>query len=302
VVHSSCLPPLDRSAPTSRRICAELLPYVDDAFDDGLDYLELRFSPGFIASETGLARETVIDSVADGARLSRAIEQRLDRDAYSLAECPRASLCHNDLYEGNLLIDDSSGRWELTGLVDVEKAIAAYPLLDVGKTDCYSIRGNHSKAAGLVEGYGLELDAVRIRFDLYRIYHTLELWDWFHQIGQPVELEDQLPGHEPAADLQVKAFEPFTTGAETAAAMHRVGRIAVIPSLGQPPPCPEGRYPNGQGGARAEHLFLCPGSAGSPRWVCGDLVVRGSMVASAVAQSILRNQAAVALDCGATTA
>lgn len=41
---------------------------VDDAFDDGLDYLELRFSPGFIASETGLAREAVIDAVADGAQ------------------------------------------------------------------------------------------------------------------------------------------------------------------------------------------------------------------------------------------
>ena len=38
---------------------------VDDAFDDGLDYLELRYSPGFIASETGLSREAVIDAVSD---------------------------------------------------------------------------------------------------------------------------------------------------------------------------------------------------------------------------------------------
>lgn len=38
---------------------------VDDAADDGLDHLELRYSPGFIASETGLPREAVIDAVSD---------------------------------------------------------------------------------------------------------------------------------------------------------------------------------------------------------------------------------------------
>jgi adenosine deaminase len=38
---------------------------VDDAYDDGLDYLELRYSPGIIAHETGLAAEAVIDAVSD---------------------------------------------------------------------------------------------------------------------------------------------------------------------------------------------------------------------------------------------
>jgi adenosine deaminase len=38
---------------------------VDDAFDDGLDLLELRFCPGIIAHETGLAPEAIIDAVAD---------------------------------------------------------------------------------------------------------------------------------------------------------------------------------------------------------------------------------------------
>jgi adenosine deaminase len=38
---------------------------VDDAFDDGLDYLELRYCPGIIAHETGLAAEAVIDAVSD---------------------------------------------------------------------------------------------------------------------------------------------------------------------------------------------------------------------------------------------
>ncbi|MEU0089061.1 adenosine deaminase [Kribbella sp. NPDC006257] len=38
---------------------------IDDAFDDGLDCLELRYCPGIIAHETGLAAEAVIDAVAD---------------------------------------------------------------------------------------------------------------------------------------------------------------------------------------------------------------------------------------------
>ena len=41
---------------------------VEDAFDDGLDRVELRFSPYFIRQQTGLAPEAVIDAVADGVR------------------------------------------------------------------------------------------------------------------------------------------------------------------------------------------------------------------------------------------
>jgi adenosine deaminase len=39
---------------------------VADAFDDGLDRVEFRFSPYFIQQRTGLAPEAVIDAVADG--------------------------------------------------------------------------------------------------------------------------------------------------------------------------------------------------------------------------------------------
>ncbi|MFG1990774.1 adenosine deaminase [Actinoplanes sp. NPDC048988] len=41
---------------------------VRDAADDGLGYLELRFSPWFIRQETGLAPEAVIDAVSSGVR------------------------------------------------------------------------------------------------------------------------------------------------------------------------------------------------------------------------------------------
>ena len=41
---------------------------VQDAAIDGLDYLEMRFSPWFIRQETGLPAEAVIEAVAEGAR------------------------------------------------------------------------------------------------------------------------------------------------------------------------------------------------------------------------------------------
>lgn len=48
-----------------RRVAAEA---VRDAYDDGLDYVEFRFSPSFIQQQTGLVPEAVIDAVSDGVR------------------------------------------------------------------------------------------------------------------------------------------------------------------------------------------------------------------------------------------
>lgn len=41
-----------------------------DAYDEGLDVLELRFSPWFVSSQTGLAPETIVDAVTEGVRLA----------------------------------------------------------------------------------------------------------------------------------------------------------------------------------------------------------------------------------------
>ncbi|MEU4390778.1 hypothetical protein [Kribbella sp. NPDC023855] len=80
-----------------------------------------------------------------------------------------------------MLVDPGSG--QVRGFIDVENAIAADPLMDLAKTECYSIRGDAGKLAGLIDGYG-ELPADwRARTTLYRLYHSLELWDWFKSIG-----------------------------------------------------------------------------------------------------------------------
>jgi hygromycin-B 7''-O-kinase len=50
-------------------------------------------------------------------------------------------LCHNDFHEGNILADRDQRRgWQVTGFIDVENDIAADPLMNLAKTDCYSIR------------------------------------------------------------------------------------------------------------------------------------------------------------------
>jgi aminoglycoside phosphotransferase (APT) family kinase protein len=71
----------------------------------------------------------------------------------------------------------------VTGFIDVENAIAADPLMDLAKTQAYSIRGNADKLAGLVDGYGQLPADWHERTTLYRLYHSLELWDWFKSIG-----------------------------------------------------------------------------------------------------------------------
>lgn len=44
-----------------------------DAFDEGLTALDLRFSPWFVHSRTGLAPEAIIDAVAEGVADARAV-------------------------------------------------------------------------------------------------------------------------------------------------------------------------------------------------------------------------------------
>jgi hygromycin-B 7''-O-kinase len=116
--------------------------------------------------------------------LRSAIERHVAERAQLFVACKRASLCHNDFHEGNVLVArDQHDGWQVTGFIDVENAIAADPLIDLAKTDSYSVRGHHAKLAGLLDGYGPRGDHFRERHALYRLYHALELWDWFASLG-----------------------------------------------------------------------------------------------------------------------
>ncbi|MGY0460405.1 phosphotransferase family protein [Kitasatospora sp. cg17-2] len=115
-------------------------------------------------------------------RLHDAVARRIERDGALFDNCRSAVLCHNDLHEGNVLVAPGAAA-RVTGIIDVENAIAADPLIDLAKTDYYSLGRGAPERAALFEGYGpLPGDAAE-RLDLYRLYHALELWDWFRSIG-----------------------------------------------------------------------------------------------------------------------
>lgn len=123
------------------------------------------------------------DGLGGERRLRDAVARRIDRDGALFDECTSAVLCHNDLHEGNVLVAQRSDGWRVTGVIDVENAIAADPLIDVAKTDYYSLGRGEPERAALLARYGpLPADGMA-RLELYKLYHALELWDWFRSIG-----------------------------------------------------------------------------------------------------------------------
>jgi hygromycin-B 7''-O-kinase len=103
--------------------------------------------------------------------------------------CGGPALCHNDLHEGNVLVALTEDGWRMTGFVDVENAIAADPLMDLAKTIQYEQTRSPVKVAALLAGYGPLPPGGLARIELYRLYHALELWDWFAQVGNTEPLD-----------------------------------------------------------------------------------------------------------------
>lgn len=101
-----------------------------------------------------------------------------------LYACAMPSLCHYDFHPGNILAEHQDDRLRLTGLVDLENAIAGDPLMDVAKTLNYSVHGVDARRAGLLAGYGpIERPRWQDTIALYELYGLLELWCWWKQIG-----------------------------------------------------------------------------------------------------------------------
>jgi aminoglycoside phosphotransferase (APT) family kinase protein len=122
--------------------------------------------------------------------LHTAVESRVIDQAGLFQHCAGAVLCHNDFHEGNVLVAERPSGWTLTGFIDVENAIAADPLIDLAKTHYYAIHGDPAKRLAFHEGYGPLPPDAEDRIEIYRLYHALELWDWFALIGET----EPLPG------------------------------------------------------------------------------------------------------------
>lgn len=77
------------------------------------------------------------------------------------------------------MLTERDGAQHVSGILDVENAVAGDPILDLAKTMCYSVRDDPDKRHGLLAGYGSLPAGWEEALDVYVLYHALELWDWF---------------------------------------------------------------------------------------------------------------------------
>ena len=126
--------------------------------------------------------------------------------AGALAECGAPVLCHNDFHPGNVLVDaDADGVWRISGLIDFENAVAGDPLFDLAKALDYTAHECPAGRAPLAEGYGpLTRPGAAEALLLYRIFHKLELLNWFKAIGEG--------RHGPATDALLGDLVELTGG------------------------------------------------------------------------------------------
>jgi len=130
------------------------------------------------------------------AAIARAVEALVEVKRDALSVCAAPVLCHDDLYEGNVLVDGSGPGLRVSGILDVENAVAGDPLLDVAKTLYFSARDAPELREAILEGYGELGWAGPERLRLYSAYHALELWCWFAAQRQHLDALDGI-----AADL-----------------------------------------------------------------------------------------------------
>lgn len=125
----------------------------------------------------------VDDVLADAQRFDvqlpiepRVFQDVLERHGSLLDAVTTPSLVHFDLWRGNILLDDSSGEWEIAGLIDGERAMWADPAAEFVSL---SLLGDIADDAELIAGYksvrhDFELTAdVLTRVTLYRVYLDL---------------------------------------------------------------------------------------------------------------------------------
>jgi aminoglycoside phosphotransferase (APT) family kinase protein len=116
--------------------------------------------------------------------LADRLKAYVDRQAGLLDGCVAPSLCHYDFHTGNLLAQRQDAILQLTGIVDLENAIAGDPLMDLAKTIAYSVRDDPVKRAGLLDGYGpIDRTDWQETLRLYQFYGAIELWVWWMEIG-----------------------------------------------------------------------------------------------------------------------
>jgi aminoglycoside phosphotransferase (APT) family kinase protein len=125
--------------------------------------------------------------------LTDELEAHVAERAPAFEECWQPSYCHGDVHEQNLLAEIAEdGTCSLTGLLDPLNMHAADPLMDFVRLDSISMKGDTTKIAGLLDGYGVPAsdrqpgawpEAWRARLHLYRIALAFEIYNCFTICG-----------------------------------------------------------------------------------------------------------------------
>jgi len=88
-------------------------------------------------------------------RLSERMERHVALHGTLLKDCAWPVFCHDDFHTANVIVSTGpNGTWRLSGVVDVENAVAGDPLIDVAKTLLYSVGKSRAKRDGFLTGYG----------------------------------------------------------------------------------------------------------------------------------------------------
>jgi hygromycin-B 7''-O-kinase len=165
-----------------------LLAKVHDITLDAFGYITTRVIASHATNEAYmrfqfLKKLAELEAHGGAASLRRRVEAYVARHGELLTHAQTPVLCHDDYHEGNILVAEEEARWRVTWIIDVENAVAGDPLLDIAKTDYYAIKEHAAKREGFLAGYGRLPVHWHDRVQLYKLYHALELWDWFAALG-----------------------------------------------------------------------------------------------------------------------
>ena len=142
----------------------------------------------FMLGQFELSLKTFQRLGGDGAfhtRLAAHVRERHEL----LPEIDRASFCHNDGHDANMLVTRSRHGWELSGVLDFEHALAGDPLFDLAKTYYFAPNRSEELLSALTESHAPLSRDWRDVFNLYLLYHQLQLWN----LLAGLDVADRLP-------------------------------------------------------------------------------------------------------------
>ena len=143
------------------------------------------------AAFTGMMTDILNDGRAGGCRLPyKAIEAVLQKHRPLLDEVTQPCLVDYDMWAGNVFVQPQNGHYEITGIVDFERAFSGDPYADF--TSAVMLFKRVEQEPDFIAGYeeisGRPLSITpqdQIRMDLYRLYMSVIMYVETYRYGNP---------------------------------------------------------------------------------------------------------------------